>query len=619
MIRTYLEWIVDLPWERVDRGPHRPARGAQGPRPRPLRHREGQGPHPRVPRGAQAEARRALLDPLLRRPARRRQDLARASRSPSAMGRKFERISVGGVRDESEIRGHRRTYVGAHAGHDRPRAARRRLEQPGADDRRDRQDGRGLPRRPVERDARGARPRAEPELPRPLPRPAVRPLERLLHHAPPTSSTRSRRRCATGWRSSSSSGYTEEEKLEIAKRYLVPRQIERNGLTTSKIEFTDDALKAIIEGYTREAGRAQPRARDRLGVPQGRARVRGGQRASRSARSAREDGARAARQAPGRRPTHAKRRTRRARAWPPAWRGRRSAATCCSSRPPRIPGEGKLQITGQLGDVMKESAAAALSYVKAQRRGARDGEVAEDWFATHDLHVHVPAGAVPKDGPSAGITMATALVVAGDRAPGALRHRDDRARSRSPGRCCRSAACKEKALAAQRAGITRVIAPKLNEPDLEDFPENLLGEMEFTFVERVDAGARARARAAEVAPFARRSAAGRAGRTRRRARTLDAGGVTPKLAPGYGLPARSSRFEESHGIKEEEGRKGRRRRSRRRPGRRDEPVRAALVEDEELRDNLRTAFESARRPTRACRTARAPPRRSLTTRRPRRS
>jgi ATP-dependent Lon protease len=149
-----------------------------------------------------------------------------------------------------------------------------------------------------------------------------------------------------------------------------------------------------------------------------------------------------------------------------------------------FPGEGKLQITGQLGDVMKESAAAALSYVKGHV-WRWDGEVPEDWFRTHDLHVHVPAGAVPKDGPSAGITMATAIVSLVTGRP----VRSDVAMTGEitlTGQVLPIGGLKEKSLAAQRAGVTHVIAPKLNEPDLDDFPESLLSEVRFTFVERID-------------------------------------------------------------------------------------------------------------------------------------
>jgi ATP-dependent Lon protease len=147
-------------------------------------------------------------------------------------------------------------------------------------------------------------------------------------------------------------------------------------------------------------------------------------------------------------------------------------------------GEGRLQITGQLGDVMKESAAAALSWVKGNvwRWGP---EVPEDWFRTHDVHVHVPAGAVPKDGPSAGVTMVTALVsLVTER-----RVRSDTAMTGEvtlTGQVLPIGGLKEKALAAQRAGLARVIAPKLNEADLDELPEHLTRDIEFIFVDDVD-------------------------------------------------------------------------------------------------------------------------------------
>jgi ATP-dependent Lon protease len=149
-----------------------------------------------------------------------------------------------------------------------------------------------------------------------------------------------------------------------------------------------------------------------------------------------------------------------------------------------FPGEGRLTITGQLGDVMKESAQAAQSYLKANI-WRWDGDVGEDWFRTHDVHVHVPAGATPKDGPSAGITIATALVSLVTGRP----MRSDTAMTGEitlTGQVLPIGGLKEKALAAQRAGVTRVIAPKLNEPDLEDFPESLTSDVEFLFLDSID-------------------------------------------------------------------------------------------------------------------------------------
>jgi ATP-dependent Lon protease len=148
------------------------------------------------------------------------------------------------------------------------------------------------------------------------------------------------------------------------------------------------------------------------------------------------------------------------------------------------PGDGKLQITGQLGDVMKESAAAALSYVKT-RSDSIDGNVPNDWFRTHDLHVHVPAGAIPKDGPSAGITMATAIASQISGRP----VRSDTAMTGEitlTGKVLPIGGLKEKALAAQRAGINRLIIPRRNEPDIEDIPAHLRKRMKFVLVDDVD-------------------------------------------------------------------------------------------------------------------------------------
>ena len=144
-----------------------------------------------------------------------------------------------------------------------------------------------------------------------------------------------------------------------------------------------------------------------------------------------------------------------------------------------MPGKGKLIVTGQLGDVMKESAQAALSWVRGH------ADLDDDWFATHDLHLHVPAGAVPKDGPSAGITMATALISLVSGRP----VRDDTAMTGEitlTGQVLPIGGLKEKALAAQRAGITRVIAPRRNEPDLEDIPEHLRRDLEFVWADEVE-------------------------------------------------------------------------------------------------------------------------------------
>jgi ATP-dependent Lon protease len=276
------------------------------------------------------------------------------------------------------------------------------------------------------------------------------------------------------------SGYTEEEKLEIAKRYLVPRQIERNGLTPGKIEITDDALRAVIEGYTREAGvRNLERQIGAICRKVAREYAEG------SRTRKRRVGAKAVTDLLGKRRFIDEARNRTGEpgvatglAWTPV------GGDVLFVEATAYPGEGTLNITGQLGDVMKESAAAALSYLKANV-WRWDPSVREDWFRVHDLHVHVPAGAVPKDGPSAGITIATALVSLVTGRP----VRSDTAMTGEitlTGKVLPIGGLKEKALAAQRNGITRIIAPKLNEPDLSEFPPNLLKNMDFLFVDSID-------------------------------------------------------------------------------------------------------------------------------------
>jgi ATP-dependent Lon protease len=387
------------------------------------------------------------------------------------MGRNFERISAGGVRDEAEIRGHRRTYIGAMPG-----VIIRALRDAGSEN-------------PVfmidEIDKMGSDYRGDPasamlevldpeqnatfrdhylDVPYDLSRVMFITTANTLDTIP--GPLRDRMEIIQ------LAGYTEEEKLQIAKRYLVPRQIERNGLKRSQLAFTDAGLKAIVEEYTREAGvrnlereigslcrkvaravaeetfekkvtASGPKVRELLGRP--------------------------------RFPADVKRRTSEpgvatGLAWTPV------GGDVLFVEASAMPGSGKLTITGQLGDVMKESAQAALSYVRSHANG-----LPADWFRTHDVHIHVPAGAIPKDGPSAGITMATALMsLVTER-----KVRDDTAMTGEltlTGLVLPIGGLKEKALAAQRAGVKRVLAPRRNEPDLEDFPENLRKGIDFIWV-----------------------------------------------------------------------------------------------------------------------------------------
>jgi ATP-dependent Lon protease len=277
-------------------------------------------------------------------------------------------------------------------------------------------------------------------------------------------------------------GYTEDEKLQIAKRYLVPRQIERNGLKKSWIAFNDKALRRIIADYTREAG------------------VRGLEREIGTV--ARKIARRIAEAGPGEKPakvtitpervrellgrprvhSEAKRRTQTpgvatGLAWTPV------GGDVLFIEASATPGSGKLLLTGQLGDVMKESAQAALTWVKAHAHEVAP-QLEDAWFGDHDVHVHVPAGATPKDGPSAGVTMATALVslISGRCV------RDDVAMTGEitlTGQVLPIGGLKEKALAAQRNDVRTVIAPALNEADAEDVPEHLRKRLEFVWVNEV--------------------------------------------------------------------------------------------------------------------------------------
>jgi ATP-dependent Lon protease len=387
-----------------------------------------------------------------------------------ALGRKFERISVGGVRDESEIRGHRRTYIGAMPG-----TIIRALRDAESHN-------------PVfmidEIDKMGADYRGDPasamlEVLDPEQNATFRDhyldvpfdLSRTMFICTANDMDRVPGPLRDRMEVIPLAGYTEEEKLQIAKRYLVPRQIERNGLKRSQVAFSDTGLREIIGSYTREAGVRSlereigsvcrkvalevamgtldrklavtaPRVRKLLGRPRFQPDVR---------RRTAEPGV-----ATG-------------LAWTPV------GGDVLFVEASAMPGKGRLTITGQLGDVMRESAEAALSYVRGH------ADMPEDWFAKHDVHVHVPAGAIPKDGPSAGVTMATALMSLVSGRP----VRDDVAMTGEltlTGQVLPIGGLKEKALAAQRAGIKRVLAPRRNEADLEDIPEPLRKDMDFVWV-----------------------------------------------------------------------------------------------------------------------------------------
>ncbi len=274
-------------------------------------------------------------------------------------------------------------------------------------------------------------------------------------------------------------GYTEAEKLEIAKRYLVPRQIERNGLTRARIAFSDAGLRTIITDYTREAGvRQLEREIGTLCRKVARQVAEGTLTRKITISEPR------VREMLGRRRfiSEAPRRTARpgvatGLAWTPV------GGEVLFIEATSMPGKGRLTITGQLGDVMKESAQAALSYMRSDTAVVTP-DLPEDWFATHDIHIHVPAGATPKDGPSAGIAIATALASLLSGRP----VRSDVAMTGEitlTGQVLPIGGLKEKALAAQRNRIRCVIAPALNEQEADEIPEHLRRTLEFKFVSEI--------------------------------------------------------------------------------------------------------------------------------------
>jgi ATP-dependent Lon protease len=274
-------------------------------------------------------------------------------------------------------------------------------------------------------------------------------------------------------------GYTEAEKLQIAKRYLVARQIERNGLTPARIAFTDSGLKAIISDYTREAGVRQLEREIGSVVRKVARRVAEGTLTRKVSITEPR-----VRELLGKRKFHSEARRRTSRpgvatglAWTPV------GGEVLFVEATGMPGSGHLTITGQLGDVMRESAQAARSYVRANAMELFP-DLPDDWFAGHDIHIHVPAGAIPKDGPSAGVTMVTALVsLLSGRAV-----RSDVAMTGEvtlTGQVLPIGGLKEKALAAQRSGIHTVIAPELNEPDIDEIPEHLRKSLHFVFASTI--------------------------------------------------------------------------------------------------------------------------------------
>jgi ATP-dependent Lon protease len=393
-----------------------------------------------------------------------------------ALGRKFVRISLGGMRDEAEIRGHRRTYIGSMPGRiiqELRRCGTRNpvfmldeLDKIGADFRGDPASALLEVLDPRQNDKFVDR---YLDVPFDLSQVIFIGTANYIEGIP--GPLRDRIEVI------SLPGYTEREKLEIAKRYLVKRQMEENGLKPEQIKWQDEALRRIINDYTHEAG-VRELERQIASVCRGIA--------SQVARG-KTDQVTVAPELVAEMLGPAKyvRETKLKTSKPGVVTGLAYTPTggeVLHIEATRYPGKGNITLTGQIGEVMKESVQAALSLLRS-----RDGQLgvnSED-FRKMDIHVHVPAGAVPKDGPSAGIAMFTALASLFSNTP----VRPDVAMTGEitlRGLVLPIGGLKEKSLAAMRAGISTVIIPKLNEKDLVDVPEEAKQNLKFVPVENVD-------------------------------------------------------------------------------------------------------------------------------------
>ncbi len=393
-----------------------------------------------------------------------------------ALGREFVRISLGGIRDEAEIRGHRRTYVGAlpgriiqgikQAGSNNPVFMMDEVDKVGADFRGDPSAALLEVLDPEQNHAF-----SDHYLGVPFDLSDVMFITTANIIDPILSALRDRMEIIE------IPGYTEEEKLGIAKRFLIPRQLTEHGISEKQIGFSDGALHRTISEYTREAG-VRNLEREIANVMR------------KVVKKIAEGDDRLYTITPGLIPKYLgvprhQKETEEKKdligvATGLAWT--ETGGDIIHIEATLMKGKGTLTLTGHLGDVMKESAHAALSYVRSRDR--RLG-IHPDVFAKQDIHVHVPAGAIPKDGPSAGITMATALASAFTNIP--VRH--DVAMTGEVtlrGRVLQIGGLKEKILAAKRVGILTVILPQKNQKDLADIPKHLLKGMTFVFADTMD-------------------------------------------------------------------------------------------------------------------------------------
>ena len=393
-----------------------------------------------------------------------------------ALGRKFMRMSLGGIRDEAEIRGHRRTYVGAlpgrivqgikKAGSNNPIFMLDEVDKIGMDFRGDPSSALLEVLDPEQNFSFSDH---YLEVPFDLSKVMFIATANQLDPVPPALRDR--------MEVLELPGYTEEEKLMIAKQFLIPKEREEHGLNEDLIEFDDEGIKLIIRSHTKESG-VRNLEREIATVCRSVARdVAEGETIKKVVTAESIHGY----LGPIKYFSEIAERTKYSGvatglAWTP------TGGDILFIESTKMRGKGNLTLTGQLGDVMKESAQAALSYIRSK---ATDFGINEEVFEKNDIHIHVPAGAIPKDGPSAGVTMLVSLV-------SLLRDqhvRNDVAMTGEitlRGLVLPVGGIKEKVLAAKRAGINIVALPKLNEKDLEEVPESIKENMQFRFMEKME-------------------------------------------------------------------------------------------------------------------------------------
>ncbi len=473
--RTYLDWLIALPWSKTTKDMLDIARARQI---LDEDHYDLEKVKERVLEYlAVLKLKRDMKGPILclvGPPGVGKTSLGRSI--ARALGRKFVRISLGGVRDEAEIRGHRRTYVGAlpgriiqglrRAGSKNPVFMLDEIDKMSS-------DFRGDP-------ASALLEVLDPEqnsnfsdhyldLPFDLSRVLFITTANVLYTIPSPLLDR--------MEILELPGYSEDEKVQIAQRYLIPKQIKAHGLRAHQIEFSDAALRQIIRDYTHEAG-VRNLERE-IGAVCRKVAVQVAEKKDRSKRFI-EPGDLSKLLGPPRYFSEVSERLTKS--------GvaiglvvTQVGGDIVFIEATKMKGKGELKLTGQLGEVMRESAQAALSYIRAN---AESLGIDPELFATHDIHIHVPEGAIPKDGPSAGVTLVTALVslltdtpVQGDLAmTGEITLR---------GKVLPVGGIREKVLAAHRTGIKTVILPKRNEKDLEELPRNVIEALRFEFVEEI--------------------------------------------------------------------------------------------------------------------------------------